>query len=412
MKYIKVVFSIVLIITLLFTFESVSAKTLSDLKSELSAAEAKYTKNQSDKKQTEEEIAATKEKIISLNREREQVQNDINGINQELESLAKDIQNMQQEIKSVVHYYQLSSSNSLYLEYVFNASNFTDFIYRLAISEQLSEYREKTINEYNSLMEQNRKKLNELAEKQVSLNKLQEEVSNQLTKLGNNLSSITEEAVDIKDEINDLKKQVNTYETKYKCSANEQLTSCVTRYNNANRPSTGGGGSYTGVPSANGFYRPITSGALNYEYGYTAKYGAYHDGIDFTIPHGTPVYSVADGIVVSIKPRQRCGGNMIYIAHTLNGKTYTSAYFHLAEPLQVSEGQFVTHNTLIGYSGGVHAIEWWDSIQCSTGAHLHFQIATGVYTSDYFWYSNFKARSFNPRLVINFPPTDVRFNGR
>lgn len=411
MKYIKKFFSIVLIITLFIVNSKVSAKTLSELRKEVIAAEAKYNKNQSDKKQTEEEIAATNEKIVSLNREREQVQNDINDINEDLESLAKDIQKMQQEIKSIVHYYQLSSSNSLYLEYVFNASNFTDFIYRLAVTEQLSEYREKTINQYNNLMEQNRKKLNELAEKQVSLDKLQEEVSNQLTKLGNNLSSITEEAVDIKDEIDDLKKQINTYETKYKCSDNEQLTSCVNRYNNAHRPSTGGG-SYSGVPSANGFYRPITSGALNYEYGYTAKYGAYHDGIDFTIPHGTPVYSVADGIVVSIKPRQRCGGNMIYIAHTLNGKTYTSAYFHLAEPIKVSVGQYVTHNTMIGYSGGVHAIEWWDSIKCSTGAHLHFQIATGIYTSDYLWYSNFKSRSFNPRIVINFPPTDVRFNGR
>ena len=77
MKYIKVVFSIVLIITLLFTFESVSAKTLSDLKRELSAAEAKYTKNQSDKKQTEADISATKEKINSITSEKVQVSKEV-----------------------------------------------------------------------------------------------------------------------------------------------------------------------------------------------------------------------------------------------------------------------------------------------------------------------------------------------
>lgn len=394
----------ILMICFAFTFiNKVEAKTLAELKKELSTAETKYKENQNKKEQTEEEIAQIKEKIVSLSKEKEQVQKDIVDINNELEQLAADIEKMQKEIKSIINYYQLSSSNSIYLEYVFNASSFTDFIYRLAVSEQLSEYRKKTIDKYNNLIEENKKKVKELASKEVSLNKLQEELSAQMSSLGDNLSKITEEAIDIKAEIDDLKKQVNTYENTYKCSLNEQLSTCVSRISN---------GSSGYLPSAYGFYRPIQSGALNYEYGYTEKYGAFHDGIDFTIPHGTPVYSVADGVVVSIKSHQSCGGNMVYIAHKINGKTYTSAYFHLADPILVYVGQPVTYNTQIGTSGGVHAIEWWDSIYCSTGAHLHFQIASGLLMTDYFWYSDFRSRSFDPRTVINFPATDVKFYSR
>lgn len=401
----KNLLKICFIMLLMFVLSTnIEAKTLAELKSELSTAEEKYNNNQNEKEKTEAEIAATKDKITALNREKEKVQNEIIDLEEELKQLALDIEKMQKEIKSIMNYYQLSNSNSIYLEYVFNATSFTDFIYRLAVTEQLSEYRTNTINKYNALMDENRKKINELAEKQISLNKLQEELSEHLSSLGDSLSSITEEAVEIKQEISDLKKQVNTYETVYKCSLNEQLSTCINRYNSSN--------SNGYMPSAAGFYRPIVSGALNYEYGYTPKYGAFHDGIDFSIPHGTPVYSVADGVVVSVKPHQSCGGNMIYIAHAVNGKTYTSAYFHLADPILVREGQVVTYNTKIGTSGGVHAIEWWDSIECSTGAHLHFQIATGLYMTDYFWYSNFRSRSFNPRNVINFPATDVRFNGR
>lgn len=381
---------------------NVDAKTLGQLKDELKNAEQKYNNNKNQKEQTQSQINNTKNKITELSREKERVQNEILDLEEELKKLAEDIEKMQKEIKSIVNYYQLSSSGSLYLEYVFNSADFTDFIYRLAITEQLSEYRTKTINKFNKLIDENNKKISELSEKQVSLNKLQNELSEQLSSLGDNLSSITEEAVEIKQEISDLKKQVNTYQNTYKCSLEEELTTCINRYNKEY------GNGY--MPSAAGFYRPIVSGALNYEYGYTAKYGAYHDGVDFSIPHGTSVYSVADGKVVSVRPHQSCGGNMVYIAHKVNGKSYTSAYFHLADPILVKEGQIVTYNTKIGNSGGVPRIEWWD--RCTTGAHLHFQIATGLYMTDYFWYSNFRSRSFNPRNVINFPGTDVRFNGR
>ena len=419
-RLIKQVIVLFIIIGFLFLFASqVHAKSLKELRAELNALESKYSKNESDKKQTESDIATTNDKISSITAEKNQVSKEISSLNDEIEKLGEEIGKMREELKSIMHYYQLSSSNSLYLEYVFNAENFTDFLYRLAVSEQLSEHREKTINEYNRLMEENRKKLNELAEKQTSLAKLEEELSVELSKLGENLAEITDASVDIKEEIKEVKASINTYTTKYKCSETEDVSVCVNNYNQAqirarqaSTPS-GGSASYSGGgstgPSANGFYRPVSSGRVNANFGYTEYYGSFHDGMDLGVPHGTPVYSVATGTVMKISYKSSCGGNMVYIGHYTGSGTYTSGYFHLAS-VNVSVGQVVTPDTVIGYSGGVPGIETWD--RCSTGAHLHLQFGTGIFMSDYFYYSNYAARKFDARQLINFPPMGSYFSGR
>ena len=427
-RLIKQVLILFIIIGFLFFFASqVSAKSLKELRAELSALESKYSKNESDKKQTESDIATTNDKISSITAEKNQVSKEISSLNDEIEKLGEEIGKMREELKSIMHYYQLSSSNSLYLEYVFNADNFTDFIYRLAVSEQLSEHREKTIDEYNRLMEKNRNKLNELAEKQTSLAKLEEDISIELSELGDNLAEITDASVDIKEEIKEVKASINTYTTKYKCSETEDVSVCVNNYNQAqirarqaSTPSggsasysSGGSASYSSGgstgPSANGFYRPVTSGRVNANFGYTEYYGSFHDGMDLGVPHGTPVYAVATGTVMKISYKSSCGGNMVYIGHYTGSGTYTSGYFHLAS-VSVSVGQVVTPDSVIGYSGGVPGIETWD--RCSTGAHLHLQFGTGIFMSDYFYYSNYAARKFDARQLINFPPMGSYFSGR
>ena len=398
-KYIKYGLCLILIISIMFSGNiSVGAKTLGQLKSELNDAETRYKNNQSEKAQTESEIASTKNKISQLNNEKVRIQEEIVNINQELERLAEEIEKMQKEMKAIINYYQLSNTNSIYLEYAFSANNFTDFIYRLAVAEQLSEYRKKTIDKYNSLIAENKKKLDELASKQVSLNKLEKELSNQLANLGNNLASISEVAIDIKDEISELKEQVKLYQNTYKCSDNEELNACVNRVKNS------------AIPSAAGFYRPVTAGRVNANYGYTGYYGSnFHYGLDVGVAHGTPVYSIAAGRVVKVYYRSSCGGNMVHIAHSINGRNYTSQYAHLSG-IAVKEGDIVTHNTIIGYSGGVPYIETWD--RCSTGAHLHLQISSGAYLTDYFWMSEFQSRSIDPRTIVNFPSWGSYFTGR
>ena len=84
-----------------------------------------------------------------------------------------------------------------------------------------------------------------------------------------------------------------------------------------------------------------------------------HQGIDFEAQEGTPVLSVADGLVTRVAALSDYG-NLIEISHR-NGRT--SRYAHLKMAL-VRSGQVVRRGEAIGQVGNSGR---------STGPHLHFE---------------------------------------
>ncbi|MFE9664129.1 transglycosylase family protein [Streptomyces sp. NPDC005955] len=89
----------------------------------------------------------------------------------------------------------------------------------------------------------------------------------------------------------------------------------------------------------------------------------YHTGIDFPVPTGTSVRSVANGQVVSAGWAGSYGYQVI-VRHT-DGRY--SQYAHLSA-ISVRSGQSVVSGQRIGRSGNTGN---------STGPHLHFEIRTG-----------------------------------
>ena len=87
---------------------------------------------------------------------------------------------------------------------------------------------------------------------------------------------------------------------------------------------------------------------------------SYHEGTDFAMPAGTPVYAPADGVVVLAEPLT-VRGNAVVIDHGWG--VYTGLY-HLAK-FAVQVGQRVKQGDLVAYS---------DNTGLSTGAHLHWDI--------------------------------------
>ena len=84
-----------------------------------------------------------------------------------------------------------------------------------------------------------------------------------------------------------------------------------------------------------------------------------HTGVDYAAPTGTPVMSVADG-VVSESSYQGAYGNMVVIQHNANQST---AYAHLSR-MNVRKGQTIKQGETVGAVG---------STGLSTGPHLHFE---------------------------------------
>jgi len=133
---------------------------------------------------------------------------------------------------------------------------------------------------------------------------------------------------------------------------------------------------------------PVKNGVLTQEYGETefAKHAyrtKFHNGIDYGISVGTPIYAAADGSVSVIDNNDRGSsrfdrfqyGKYILLSHDNN---LTTLYAHLSQNNLVSVGQQVKKGDLIGYSGNTGY---------STGPHLHFTV---------YWTPSIKFKSVPP----------------
>lgn len=87
-----------------------------------------------------------------------------------------------------------------------------------------------------------------------------------------------------------------------------------------------------------------------------------HTGVDYAAPKGTPVMSIGDGVVTSVK-YEGAGGNTVRIRHN---SVYSTAYLHLSKYAKgLKAGQRVRQGEVIGYVG---------STGRSTGPHLDFRV--------------------------------------
>lgn len=401
-QFFRITLSFTLIFITLFASPTyVAGKTLGDLKKELDNQKNEYNKNKEQRDITNEQMKQLENEINTISNQITENQNTILSLENEIIELNNSIEQKNEEIKRIASFYQISNGNSTYLEYIFGASSFTDLIYRLAVSEQLVDYNDQLIDDFNKMIKTNNSKKEELASEEIKLQNKQKELESKLKTLGNKLSSYIKEGMSIEEEIKAQENTIKMYEEKFNCKDEDELSTCTKNQ----------------LPPDTSFWRPMKSGNRTSEYGYRTytlngkKVSGFHAGIDLsTYPSdNVPIYSAAAGVVAAIVVKSSCGGNEIYIHHNINGKTYTTVYMHLRAML-VKVGDVVSKDTQIGVMGGNPRIEYWDG--CTTGAHLHFGIATGLYLKDYSSYSTFVSRTLNPRSMINLPSGGNRFTDR
>ncbi|MEJ5308497.1 MAG: peptidoglycan DD-metalloendopeptidase family protein [Anaerolineae bacterium] len=123
-------------------------------------------------------------------------------------------------------------------------------------------------------------------------------------------------------------------------------------------------------------FRYPVQGAVTSYYGsrrsYGYGFGSYHEGTDFRVERGDPVYAPASGVVVLAEPLV-VRGRAILIDH---GWGIVTGYWHLSR-IDVTVGQSVAQGEIIGAVGNTGL---------STGPHLHWELwVNGVSVSPLQW---------------------------
>ncbi len=123
---------------------------------------------------------------------------------------------------------------------------------------------------------------------------------------------------------------------------------------------------------------PVRSGYISSNYGFrihpVKHVRQFHSGVDFSSPRGSPIYAVADGLVIFSGWRNGYG-NVVDIRHR-NG--LVTRYAHNSANL-VEEGQWVRQGQWIAKVG---------TTGTTTGPHVHFEVIRNGQTLDPMLYLN------------------------
>lgn len=118
-----------------------------------------------------------------------------------------------------------------------------------------------------------------------------------------------------------------------------------------------------------GFIWPVR-GKISSEFGPRGE--TFHDGIDISVPEGSPIRAAERGEVM-YSDRLRGYGNLIIIRHP---RGFASVYAHNRRN-RVRKGQKVVQGEVIGEVGSTGRV---------SGPHLHFEIRKGNVTRDPLYY--------------------------
>lgn len=397
MKKLPIIFLIiVLLVSLVALPRDTEAKTIAEFEeevrkftAELQAKKDSLTKNQA-------EIEAIKQRITNIYKQIQAAEEEIITLQDEIDESNQEIKKKGEESKAIIEYYQISNGENIYLEYAFGATSITDMIYRMSIVEQLTEYNDKVIKELEDLIEKNKAQQKKLNEKKVSLDNVKTQLKAQQAKIEANSSSIMSTMPSVETQIKEAQAQVK-YFKELGCGQTEDIQRCQYRISQ---------NSNTSLPSVGFFSRPMMKGYVTQYYNSNS-----HRAYDFSSSNkAEPIYAVAEGTVHAIYHDNCtsggwcgywCNGNakVVITKHNYNGQYFYVTYAHLGSFGNISVGSYVTRNTQIGTMGNTG---------CSTGAHLHLEVATCHYMNGGGCTSK-TYKALNPGNYINIP---YRFSNR
>lgn len=268
--------------------------------------------------------------------------------------------------------------SDFYLEVLFSARDFGDFLNKTDYIEKLSAYDRSMLDAYAA----NREKIEEfkaqLEEEQATLEEAREAVEQEEAALNTLIAEKEQQIGAYESDISNKEALIKQYEAEIAAQNAEiaALEAAVLEEKKRIAAENGKVKTYDGGQ----FKWPAPSYTrISDDYGYrihpTLNVQQFHNGVDMAAPSGSPILAAYDGEVVAASYSSTMG-NYIMIDH---GDGLYTIYMH-ASALYVSKGQSVARGEKIAAVG---------STGRSTGPHLHFSVRqSGSYVSPWNYLSS------------------------
>lgn len=391
LKVFCVVFAVMLVFSSTFAAEAASKSSLESQKNkiqnEINESQKKINALKAEKSKQMEylfalqaKIELVQDKLDTLEDQRDSLQNEIDAIEAkiekteaEIEETQKRIEQKKQEFKEVYDVYcqrlramYISGNVSTLEMFLETGMDMSSMLTRAEMVKQVSASDKKTLDELMVKMQEIEEERQALAVKKIELDEDKTALDEQKKQLQSSIDEIASSKKELDAEAAEANALIRSIDSKQsgimetiETDRNKlaQIENELRNANNSVKPS----GEYTpgsgrlGYPTS---YRTISAGYPNY------SSGAYHGGIDFPCPTGTPVYAADSGYVTVATYSNVSYGNRVMINH---GNGLSTLYAHNSR-LVVSVGESVTKGQLIAYSG---------STGNSSGPHCHFEVRLG-----------------------------------
>nr|WP_263324855.1 peptidoglycan DD-metalloendopeptidase family protein [Neobacillus sp. Marseille-Q6967] len=357
-------------------------------------------------------IDDTHAKIREKTAKIEETKAEITRLQEEIKVTKERIDKRNELLKERARNYQVTGGMVSYLDVLMGAKDFSDFIGRASAVATIMQADQEILKQHEAdkkSLEENQAKvevelasvetmLNELEEMNQQLNAQREEKNQLLATLEKQEEEIHEHKMELQEEENLLAAQESAIqraiqlEQERAAAAAAKAAAVAAAASSSSGNSTSGGElSAPSAPSA-----PVSSGAFTmpapgtFTSGFgnrdSFRPGDFHYGIDIANRAGNvPIWAVADGVVIR-SYYSSSYGNVVFIAHSVNGQTYTTVSAHM-ETRMVSAGDTVSKGQQIGIMG---------STGDSTGKHLHFELHRGQWTAS-------KGNAINPVGIVPMP---------
>lgn len=123
-------------------FNNYLKKKNKDLQSSIDDSKSKISDTQSS-------LDSVVSKIADLNNQIEQKQNEINYLQESIKSLEASITEKEEEVKDRMYAMQSYNNSNSYIEFIFGASNFSDFFSRIDSINEITQFDEELIEKIN-----------------------------------------------------------------------------------------------------------------------------------------------------------------------------------------------------------------------------------------------------------------------